>query len=77
MAAVKAQATVIARALPNLAPELIEDAIRRINQIEHPGQLADFLTYSPTFAFEDRIASLNTLDPVERLRRVQRMLRAV
>jgi ATP-dependent Lon protease len=76
MAAVKAQATVIARTLPDLAPELIEDAIRRMNQIEHPGQLADFLTYSPTLAFEDRIASLNTLDPVERLRKVQRALEA-
>jgi ATP-dependent Lon protease len=47
-----------------------------MHQIDHPGQLADFLTYSPTFTFADRIAILNTLDPLERLRLVQRKLGA-
>jgi len=47
-----------------------------MHQIDHPGQLADFLTYSPTFTFADRIAILNTLDPLERLRMVQRTLGA-
>jgi ATP-dependent Lon protease len=76
MAAVKAQAEAIARTLPNLAPELVEEAITFMHQIDHPGQLADFITYSPTFPFADRIAFLSTLDPVERLRLVQRKLGA-
>jgi len=72
--AVKAQAEAIARALPNLAPELVEEAITIMQQIDHPGQLADFITYSPTFPFADRIAFLSTLDPMERLRKVQHKL---
>jgi len=76
MTAVKAQAEAIARALPNLAPELVEEAITIMQQIDHPGQLADFITYSPTFPFVDRIAFLSTLDPMERLRKVQHKLGA-
>ncbi len=45
-----------------------------MQQIDQPGQLADLVNYSPTFTFADRIAILNTLDPVERLRLVQRTL---
>jgi ATP-dependent Lon protease len=74
--AVKAQAEAIARALPNLAPEQVEEALTFMRQIDHPGQLADFVNYSPTFTFADRIAFLNILDPVERLRKVQRTLGA-
>ena len=74
--AVKAQAEAIARTLPNLAPEQLEEALTFMHQIDHPGQLADFVNYSPTFTFADRIVCLNTLDPVERLRKVQRALRA-
>jgi len=76
MTAVKAQAEAIARTLPNLAPEQVEEALTFMNQIDQPGQLADFITYSPTFAFTDRIAFLSTLDPVARLRKVQRILGA-
>ena len=76
MAAVKAQVEAIAPTLPNLTPEQLEEALTFMHQIDHPGQLADFITYSPTFTFADRIASLNTLDPVERLRLVQRTLGA-
>ena len=47
-----------------------------MQQIEQPGQLADFVTYSPTFTFADKIAILNRLDPLERLRLVQRKLGA-
>jgi len=74
MTVVKAQAEAIARALPHLTPEQLEEALTFMHQIDHPGQLADFITYSPTFPFSDRIAFLNTLDPVERLRTVQRKL---
>ena len=76
MAAVKAQIEAIVRTLPNLAPEQVEEVITFMHQIDRPGQLADLVNYSPTFTFADRIACLNTLDPVERLRLVQRTLGA-
>jgi len=76
MAAVKAQGEALARTLPNLAPEQVEEVLTFMKQIDRPGQLADFITYSPTFTFAERIAILNTLDPLERLRLVQRTLGA-
>ncbi len=76
MAAVKAQAEALARTLPHLTPEQLEEALTFMKQIDRPGQLADFVNYSPTFTFADRIAFLNTLDPLERLRLVQRALGA-
>jgi ATP-dependent Lon protease len=45
-----------------------------MQQTVQPGQLADLVNYSPTLTFEAKIAILNTLDPVERLRLVQRTL---
>ena len=74
MAAVKAQVELIAPRLPHLTPEQLDWGLTFMNQIDQPGQLADFVTYSPTFTFADRIAILNTLDPLERLRLVQRTL---
>jgi len=74
MAAVKAQAEAILRTLSYLTPEQVEEVLTFMNQIDHPGELADVLTYSPTFTFTDKIAILNTLDPLERLRLVQRTL---
>ncbi len=75
MAAVKAQVEAMARTLaPYSTPDQIEEALTFMRQIDHPGQLADFVTYSPTFTFADKIAILNTLDPLERLRLVQRTL---
>jgi ATP-dependent Lon protease len=77
MAAVKARVEAMARTLaPKSTPEQVEEALTFMRQIDHPGQLADFITYSPTFPFADRIAFLNTLDPVERLRLVHRKLGA-
>ncbi len=76
MAAVKAQVEVLALTLPNLTPEQVEWSLTFMNQIDHPGQLADFVTYSPTFTFADKIVVLNTLDPLGRLRLVQRTLEA-
>jgi ATP-dependent Lon protease len=74
MAAVKAQTEAIGRTLPHLTPEQFEEGRTYMNQIDHPGQLADFVNYLPTFTFADKIAILNTLDPVERLRLAQRTL---
>jgi len=77
MAAVKAQVESMARTLaPYSTPDQIEEALTFMRQIDHPGQLADFVTYSPTFIFGERIAILNALDPVERLRLVQHKLGA-
>jgi ATP-dependent Lon protease len=77
MEVVKAQVEAMAQTLaPNSTPEQVEEALTFMRQIDHPGQLADFITYSPTFTFADRIAILNTLDPLERLRLVQRILGA-
>src|SRR5262249_45402615 len=76
MAAVKAQVAALAPTLPNLTPQQVEWGLTFIQQIAQPGQLADFVGYSPTFTFADKIAILNTLDPVERLRLVQRTLGA-
>jgi ATP-dependent Lon protease len=76
MTAVKAQVEVIAPTLPNLTPEQVEWGLAFMRQVDQPGQLADFVNYSPTFTFADKIACLNILDPVERLRTVQRILGA-
>jgi ATP-dependent Lon protease len=74
MVVVKAQVEAIVRTMPDLTPATVEEVITLVNQFEQPGQLADFITYSPTFPFEDRITILDTLDPVERLRKMQRKL---
>jgi len=77
MAAVSAQVEAMAGTLaPYSTPEQIEEALTFMRQIDHAGQLADFVTYSPVFTFVERIAILNALDPVERLRLVQRKLGA-
>jgi ATP-dependent Lon protease len=76
MAAVKAQAEAIAPTLPYLTPEQVEELHTFMHQIDHPGQLADLVNYSPTFTFANKIAILNALDPLERLRLVQRTLGA-
>jgi ATP-dependent Lon protease len=74
MAAVKAQGEALARTLTYPTPEQLEEVLTFMKQIDRPGQLADLISYSPTFTFVERIAFLNTLDPVERLRKVQRIL---
>jgi ATP-dependent Lon protease len=74
MAAVKAQVEAMVLRLPDLTPEQVQWGLAFMQQVEQPGQLADFVSYSPTFTFADRIAILNTLDPLERLRLVQRTL---
>jgi len=78
MAAVRARAEVMARTLAPAAmtPEQLEAALTYMRQITHPGELADFVSYSPTFTFVEKSALLNALDPVERLRLVQRKLGA-
>jgi ATP-dependent Lon protease len=76
MAAVKAQIEAVARTSPSVTPEQLEWGLAFMQQTDQPGQLADLVNYSPTLTFEDKIAILNTLDPLERLRLVQRILGA-
>ncbi len=54
--------------------EVPQEAIAFVHRISTPGHLADLVTYGPAFSFEDRLELLDTLDPVERLRKVQSML---
>jgi ATP-dependent Lon protease len=74
IAAVKAQIEATAQTSPDVTPEQVEWARTFMQQTVQPGQLADLVNYSPTLTFEAKIAILNTLDPVERLRLVQRTL---
>jgi ATP-dependent Lon protease len=52
-------------------PDVSQEAVAFVQRIEHPGHLADVVCYGPAFEFEDKLELLNTLDPVERLQKVQ------
>jgi ATP-dependent Lon protease len=52
-------------------PEVSQEAVAFVQRIDQPGHLADIVAYGPAFDFEDRLELLNTLDPVERLQKVQ------
>ncbi len=52
-------------------PEVSQEAVAFVQRIDQPGHLADVVAYGPAFEFEDRLALLNELDPIERLRKVQ------
>ncbi len=70
MAEVKAQVEEII----SYMPEVSQEAVAFVHRIDDPGHLADVVAYGPAFEFEDRLELLNLLDPVERLRKVQREL---
>jgi ATP-dependent Lon protease len=55
-------------------PDVSQEALAFVQRIDQPGHLADVVVYGPAFEFEDKIELLNTLDPVERLRKVQAKL---
>ena len=67
---VKARVMEIVQTMPDAPPE----ASVFVNQIRQPGNLADVVAYGPMFAFEDRLDLLGTLDPMERLQKIQRLL---
>jgi ATP-dependent Lon protease len=67
---VKMQVEQIVTYLPDVSPE----AVAFVQRIDQPGHLADVISYGPAFEFEDKIELLNTLDPMERLRKVQSKL---
>ena len=54
--------------------EIPQEAIEFVQRIQAPGHLADLVTYGPAFTFEDRLELLNTLDPIERLQKIQSLL---
>lgn len=54
--------------------EVPQEAVAFVHRIQHPGHLADIVTWGPAFEFQDRLDILNTYHPVERLRLAQRVL---
>ncbi|MBU6333194.1 MAG: endopeptidase La [Chloroflexi bacterium] len=54
--------------------EVPQDAVAFVHRIEHPGHLADIVTYAPAFEFRERLEILNEIDPMARLRRAHLLL---
>ncbi len=54
--------------------EVPQEAVQFVHRIDRPGHLADIVTWGPAFDFKDRLEILNTLDPVERLRKAYLVL---
>lgn len=54
--------------------EVPQEAVQFVHRIERPGHLADIVTWGPAFDFADRLEVLNTLDPMERLRKAYMVL---
>ena len=52
-------------------PDVSQEANAFVQRIDQPGHLADVVAYGPAFEFEDRLELLYTLDPMERLNKVQ------
>jgi ATP-dependent Lon protease len=67
MTEVKSQIEEVIGYMPEVSPE----ANAFVQRIDQPGHLADVVVYGPAFEFEDRLDLLNTLDPMERLHKVQ------
>ena len=53
-----------------LGKTLPQEAVPAARNIQEPGRLADAITFSPDFTFEQRQELLETFDPIERLRRI-------
>jgi ATP-dependent Lon protease len=57
------------RVIPGIPAEIIEF----LKGVDSPGKLADLCAYSPFFSRQDRLDLLNTLDPEERLVKVNKL----
>jgi len=57
-----------------LMPGMPDEILKRLRNIDTPGELADLCGFSPGLTFEERMDLLNTLDPEERLRKVSSLL---
>jgi ATP-dependent Lon protease len=56
-----------------LMPEIPQEIINFLKNIETPGKLADMCAYSPFFSFEEKLELLRTLDAEERLSKVSQL----
>ncbi len=78
MRAVKRQVTESARRIrPADAPyglAFVQRMVAFVNSVDEPGRLADVCAAGPMFSFAERLALLQTFDPMERLRLVQQKL---
>ncbi|MCU0495043.1 MAG: LON peptidase substrate-binding domain-containing protein, partial [Chloroflexaceae bacterium] len=54
--------------------EVPQEAVAFVHRIDRPGHLADIVTWGPAFEFKDKMEILNTLDPMERLKKAQIIL---
>jgi len=57
------------RVIPGIPTEIVAF----LKSVKSPGRLADLCAYSPFFSRQDRLDLLRTLDPEERLRKVNRL----
>ncbi len=57
------------RVIPGIPAEIVDF----LKSVDSPGKLADLCAYSPFFSRQDRLDLLNTLDPEERLGKVNKM----
>ncbi|MEA2641381.1 MAG: ATP-dependent Lon protease, partial [Chloroflexota bacterium] len=53
--------------LVEMSAAVPREVLQFVRGINDPGQLADHAAYSPEYTFEQRLRTLHTLDPVERL----------
>ncbi|MBE6691156.1 MAG: endopeptidase La [Ruminococcaceae bacterium] len=61
-------------AMTALLPNMTEDVVKAANAIKDPGTFADFVAANVLVRFEDKQELLETIDPVERLRRTVTMI---
>ena len=69
MKAVFGQIDEFIRVIPGIPTEIVAF----LKGVKSPGRLADLCAYSPFFSRQDRLDLLRTLDPEERLRKVNRL----
>jgi len=69
MQAVFGQIDEFIRVIPGIPQEIIAF----LKDTDSPGKLADLCAYSPLFSRQDRLDLLNTLDPEERLEKVNKL----
>src|SRR5439155_11451570 len=62
------QLLAVIETLVELNPDVPSDVLEFVRRIHEPGVLADHAAYSPEYTFEQRRRTLETLDPIERLR---------
>ncbi len=73
MSQVKSQVEAVVKATPSLTQDASE-TVEWVNQITQPGRLADTVIFGPAFSFEERLDILRTINPMERLHKMQHKL---